>query len=85
MKTKTWKTFDWAHESAADGSIELACPICGNEAHMPTFGHPGSEVIGSIGLCLVFERPSNRPPSGYMAPRVQCRSCRNVFEQGDHE
>jgi hypothetical protein len=47
---------------------------------MPTHGNPGSSVIATIGLGLIFDSPGHIPPDGYLPEAVQCRKCRNVFD-----
>lgn len=89
MRRATWKVLSWElpDGKVADGEIELACPLCGQDAVVPTHGAAGSPIIAAIGLALIFDDPGHVPPAEFLPGSIQCRQCRNVFagqREGEH-
>lgn len=81
MRTKTWKVLKWVHPQTgeADGTIELACPKCERDAHIPTSGHPGVMIIAAFGLALITDPPGVAPRKDWMPDEIQCRGCRTIW------
>ena len=81
MKRKTWKVIGWDGKpnEAPGESLELACPKCGNDAWMPTAGHPGNTIIAVIGMGIVFDQAGHVPPIGWLPNVLECRKCHTIW------
>lgn len=82
MKKKTWKVLSW--DQTQTGSIELSCPNCGNDAHLPTHGEPGALVIAAMGLSLIFDPAGHVPPKEWMPYEIKCRKCGAIYEDKEN-
>jgi hypothetical protein len=82
---KTWRVLSWKSrpEGVPDGEpVELCCPHGeGHWALVPTAGPPGSMVIAVMGMSVVFDRPSNVPPTYWLPDEIQCRKCRRIYSR----
>jgi len=82
MKETHWIAVDWSSrgKDIPDGEpVDLQCE-CGMSCECPTAGNPGSLVIATFGLRVVFDNPSNVPPDHWMPDIIECPACQRRYE-----
>ncbi len=76
---RTWKVLRWENRPERTWTLNLTCPACGTDADMEVAEIPGGLVIAAIGLALILDPPSFKPPENFMPDDIQCRNCRKIF------
>lgn len=81
MRRKTWKVLRWDEKPPGGPGepLQLACNNCGNDAWMPTWGHPGSMIIAIIGMGVIFDCGDHKPPCGWQPNVIECRKCHTIW------
>lgn len=77
----TWKVLRWDNKPpdiAPGEPISLICD-CGREAELETCGAPGSLILATLGMSLVFDQPGHVPPPYWMPLVIQCRKCKAIY------
>ena len=82
---KTWKILSWSNrpEGIPEGEpIPLMCPNCETDADLRTAGVTNPPILAIMGMGIVFDPPTYKPPEYWLPETIQCRKCRIIYSSG---
>ena len=79
---KTWKILDWSNrpECILEGEpVPLMCPNCETDADLRTAGVTNPPILAIMGMDIIFDPPTYKPPKYWLPKTIQCRKCRIIY------